>query len=49
MALEKVRNMDINEYMRTAIAEAEAGITAGHGGPFGAVVVRDGKIVGRAK
>lgn len=35
------------EYMREAIDEARAGIEHGHGGPFGAVVVRDGQIVGR--
>lgn len=34
-------------YMQEAIAEARAGITNKHGGPFGAVIVKDGKIVGR--
>ena len=34
-------------YMQEAIAEAMFGIEHGHGGPFGAVVVRDGQIVGR--
>lgn len=33
--------------MKEAIKEAQAGIRAGHGGPFGSVVVRDGKIIGR--
>ena len=33
--------------MKTAIEEAQTGIKAGHGGPFGCVIVRDGKIVGR--
>ena len=33
--------------MRQAIAEARKGIHAGHGGPFGTVIVKDGKIVGR--
>ena len=37
----------MNEYMKEAIKEAQAGIRAGHGGPFGSVVVRDGKIIGR--
>ena len=37
----------VNEFMAQAIAEARIGIKDGHGGPFGAVVVRDGKIVGR--
>lgn len=34
-------------FMAEAIAEAYAGIRSGHGGPFGCVIVRDGKIVGR--
>ena len=34
-------------YMAEAIGEALEGITQGHGGPFGCVIVRDGKIVGR--
>ena len=33
--------------MRSAINEALDGITHRHGGPFGAVIVRDGRIVGR--
>ena len=33
--------------MRTAINEARKGIKAGHGGPFGAVVVKDGVVVGK--
>ena len=33
--------------MKIAIEEARTGITAGHGGPFGCVIVRDGKVVGR--
>ena len=33
--------------MDEAIKEALNGIENGHGGPFGAVVVRDGKIIGR--
>ncbi len=36
-----------NEFMNAAIEEAEKGIASGHGGPFGSVVVRDGKIIGR--
>lgn len=35
------------EFMREAIAEGLKGMTAGDGGPFGAVVVKDGKIIGR--
>lgn len=34
-------------YMGEALKEAYEGIRNGHGGPFGAVVVKNGKIVGR--
>ena len=37
----------MNDYMNEAIKEAEEGIHAGHGGPFGSVIVKDGKIIGR--
>lgn len=37
----------MNKYMKIAINEAEEGIRAGHGGPFGSVIVKDGKIVGQ--
>ena len=36
-----------NEYMTAAIGEALDGISQGHGGPFGCVIVKDGEIVGR--
>ena len=32
--------------MKLAIKEAEKGIKLGHGGPFGAVIVKDGKVIG---
>lgn len=35
------------DYMQEAINEAYAGITKHEGGPFGSVIVKDGKIVGR--
>lgn len=35
------------DFMDSALEEAYAGIRAGDGGPFGSVVVKDGKIVGR--
>jgi len=35
------------EFMREAIIESEKNLKTGHGGPFGAVVVRNGKIIGR--
>ncbi|MDR0462018.1 MAG: nucleoside deaminase [Christensenellaceae bacterium] len=34
-------------FMRDAILEAENGIKKGHGGPFGAVIVKENKIIGR--
>ena len=34
-----------HDYMQIAIEEARTGIKNGHGGPFGAVIVKDGKIV----
>lgn len=45
--LMNINNMERIELMRLAIAEAREGIHAGHGGPFGTVIVIDGKIVGR--
>ena len=38
----------MNHFMQTAIDEARHGIAHNHGGPFGAVIVKDGKIVSRA-
>lgn len=37
----------MNQFMEMAIREAEQGILQGHGGPFGAVVVKDGKVIGK--
>jgi tRNA(Arg) A34 adenosine deaminase TadA len=34
-------------FLKLAIEEALAGIRAGEGGPFGAVVVKDGMIIGK--
>lgn len=34
-------------FMDEALKEAYEGINNGHGGPFGAVIVKNGKIVGR--
>lgn len=36
-----------DSYMTEAIAEALEGIYNEHGGPFGCVIVKDGKIIGR--
>ncbi len=38
----------MNEYMVVAIQEARYGIKHSHGGPFGCVIVKDGKIVAKA-
>ena len=35
----------MNAYMQIAIEEAKDGILKGHGGPFGAVIVKDGEII----
>lgn len=35
------------DYMEEALKEAYEGINQRHGGPFGSVIVKDGKIVGR--
>lgn len=37
----------MNEFMKRAIEEAREGIKYGDGGPFGAVIVKNGKVVGR--
>lgn len=37
----------MNEYMKVAIDEARYGIKHGHGGPFGCVVVKEGKIIAK--
>jgi guanine deaminase len=34
--------------MQLAIKEAYSGIKKGHGGPFGAVIVKDGKVIAKA-
>lgn len=36
------------DFMKEAINEARKGMEQGDGGPFGCVVVKDGKIVGRS-
>ena len=38
--------MTHDDFMRRAIALSREHMEAGHGGPFGAVVVKDGKIIG---
>ena len=39
--------MNDEGYMREAIRISEDGLKSGRGGPFGCVVVRAGKVVGR--
>lgn len=39
--------MNHDQFMREAIQEAEAGLHAGRGGPFGCVIVRRGEIIAR--
>ncbi|CCD63605.1 CMP/dCMP-type deaminase domain-containing protein [Caenorhabditis elegans] len=34
------------EFMKLAIEEAKKGMEKGDGGPFGAVIVKDGKVIG---
>ena len=36
-----------NPYMQMAIDEAREGIANGHGGPFGCVIVKEDRVVGR--
>lgn len=37
----------MNKYMQIAIEEARTGIVHHHGGPFGSVIVKDGKVIAR--
>jgi guanine deaminase len=37
-----------NKFMKVALEEAVIGMTRGWGGPFGAVITKDGKIISRA-
>jgi tRNA(Arg) A34 adenosine deaminase TadA len=39
--------MEHEIYLKIAVEEALAGMRAGKGGPFGAVVVREGEVIGR--
>lgn len=38
----------MNKFMELAIIEARAGVQKGHGGPFGCVIVKDGKVVAKS-
>ena len=37
----------MNKFMRMAINEAKKGISSHHGGPFGAVIVKDGVVIAK--
>lgn len=37
----------MNAFMEVALKEARKGVSCGHGGPFGAVIVKDGKIISK--
>lgn len=37
----------MNKYMKMAIQEATKGINNQHGGPFGSVIVKDGKVIAK--
>ena len=37
----------MNKFMKIAIDEAKIGIKEGHGGPFGAVIVKDGEVISK--
>jgi guanine deaminase len=39
--------MDHQKYMTQVILEAASGMRAGEGGPFGALIVRDGEVIGK--
>jgi len=39
--------MEHKAYLKLAVEEAMNGMRAGDGGPFGALIVRDGKILGK--
>ena len=41
--------MSDEQFMKEAIRLAIDGVAAGYGGPFGAVIVRDGEIIGRGQ
>lgn len=37
----------MNKFMKLAIKEAQKGIVLGHGGSFGSVIVKDGKVISK--
>jgi len=45
--MSKHEKMDHRSFLKMAVDEAFLGMRAGEGGPFGALIIRDGKIIGR--
>lgn len=45
--MSKQEKMDHPDYLKMAVDEALQGMRAGEGGPFGAIITRDGKIIGK--
>jgi len=41
------QNMDHLSFLEMAVDEAFKGMRSGEGGPFGAVIIRDGRIIGK--
>lgn len=42
-----IQKISDHDYMMMSIEEAREGILQGHGGPFGSVIVKDGKVVSK--
>ena len=38
----------MEDFMKLAVEEAKLGVKENHGGPFGAVIVKDGKVIAKA-
>jgi guanine deaminase len=38
----------MNQFMQIAIDEARKGMNSNHGGPFGAVIVKDGEVISKS-
>lgn len=45
MTIDKMEEEMHSKYMQMAIEEARTGILNNHGGPFGAVIVKDGEVI----
>ena len=47
MSFRKPTEEEKHKFMGRAIALSDEGPSKGHGGPFGAVIVKDGQIIGK--